>query len=130
MTTEIIAVFVIDRWDEEVIEEHEGAHIVRTDIGKTFSGELTGTSLGWMTMARAQEGSMAYVGFERIDATIDGRSGTFVLQHNAIGNAKGGEATWAVLDDSGTGQLRGIRGTAQIVRHEDGTHVFTLAYDL
>ncbi len=75
MTTEIIAVFVIDRWDEEVIEEHEGAHIVRTDIGKTFSGELTGTSLGWMTMARAQEGSMAYVGFERIAATIEGKTG-------------------------------------------------------
>lgn len=130
MTTQVTSVFVIDRWDEVVIEEHEGAHIVRTTMGKTFSGELTGTSDGWMTMARAQQGSMAYVGFERINATIDGRSGTFVLRHNAVGSAEGGEATWEVLADSGTGQLRGIRGTAQIVRHQDGTHVFTLDYDL
>ncbi|MBA2415722.1 MAG: DUF3224 domain-containing protein, partial [Geodermatophilaceae bacterium] len=71
-----------------------------------------------------------YVGFERITATIDGRTGTFVLQHNAVGNSEGGDATWTVLADSGTGELRGIRGTAQIARDENGTHIFTLNYDL
>ncbi|MBA2552302.1 MAG: DUF3224 domain-containing protein [Geodermatophilaceae bacterium] len=130
MITQVVSLFVIDRWDEEVLEEHEGAHIVRTSVGKTFSGEITGTSDGWMTMARAQEGSMAYVGFERIDATIDGRTGTFVVMHNAVGNSEGGDATWTVLADSGTGELRGIKGTAQIVRDEDGMHTFSLEYDL
>lgn len=130
MVTHAWSVFVIDRWDEEVIDEHEGAHVVRTAVSKTFSGDITGTSDGWMTMARAQRGSMAYVGFERITATIDGRTGTFVLQHNAVGNSEGGDATWTVLADSGTGELRGIRGTAQIARDENGTHIFTLNYDL
>ena len=130
MNRQVSAVFVIDRWEEAAIEEHEGADLVRTEVAKTFRGGIEGTSTGWMTMAKAQQGSMAYVGFERISATIDGRSGTFVLQHNAIANAAGGSATWAVLAESGTSELRGIRGTAAITRDEDGTHTFTLDYEL
>lgn len=130
MTDQANAAFVIDTWEEEVIEEQEGAHIVRTLVSKTFSGQIVGTSDGWMTMARAQEGSMAYVGFERIAAAVDGRTGTFVVQHNAIGNSDGGEASWVILAHSGTGELRGISGTARIVRDEDGSHTFSLEYDL
>ena len=32
--------------------------------------------------------------------------------------------------DSGTGELRGLRGEARIVVDEDGGHAFTLDYDL
>lgn len=133
MAAEVTSVFVIDTWEEVTLDEREGSEIVRTTITKTFTGDLVGTSDGWMTMVRAQRGSMAYVGFERISATMGGRTGTFVLQHHATGNADGGgdgNASWHILAESGTGDLTGIRGSGQIIRDDDGTHTLTLLYDV
>lgn len=133
MAAEAFSVFVIDTWDEVTLDEREGSEIVRTSMTKTFTGDLVGTSDGWMIMVRAQRGSMAYVGFERISATVDGRTGTFVLQHHASGNSAGGgdrDASWHILADSGTGELTGIHGSGQIIRDDDDTHTLTLHYDL
>jgi hypothetical protein len=35
-----------------------------------------------------------------------------------------------VVPDSGTGELRGLRGTARIVNEPDGGHTFELDYEL
>jgi hypothetical protein len=130
MTRQATATFVIDRWDERVLLEEPGIRLVQTSIGKTFQGELEGTSVGEMIMAGAQQDSRSYVGFEQIVAKLHDRQGTFVLHHDASMHRHGGSATWLVMEDSGTGELAGIRGTAQIHRDADGKHTFTLDYDL
>jgi hypothetical protein len=83
-----------------------------------------------MLMAQAQEGSAAYVAFERLDVRVQGRAGTFVLQHSASGTRDERSGTWTVVPDSGTGELRGLRGTARIVNEPDGGHTFDLDYEL
>lgn len=123
------ASFDITGWDEDVVIDEDGARVVRTRITKRFTGDVEGTSVGEMVMAHAQEGSAAYVGFERITATVEGRSGSFVLQHVASGTPDGGSAAWTVVERSGVGGLAGISGTGEIVRHDDGTHTFTLVHD-
>jgi hypothetical protein len=35
-----------------------------------------------------------------------------------------------VLSGSGTGEMAGLSGTAEITRHDDGSHTFTLEYTL
>jgi hypothetical protein len=50
------------------------------------------------------------MGNERVTATLDGRAGTFVLQHGAW---EGGQ--WGfVVPGSGTGDLAGLRGDARL----------------
>lgn len=122
--------FVIGRWEENVAVDVPGAKFVRTSIGKTFSGEIVGTSIAEATMAGGTGSWRAYVAFERFDVTIDGRTGGFVLLHDAWGDASGGSATWTVMPTSGTGGLEGITGKAEIARHDDGSHTFVLDYDL
>ena len=66
---------------------------------------------------------------ERVDGTLAGRKGTFVLQHS--GSMAGGEQNLAisVVPDSGTGDLAGIAGTLTI-EIEGKAHFYRLEYTL
>ncbi|GAA3414628.1 hypothetical protein GCM10018952_35900 [Streptosporangium vulgare] len=122
--------FTIDSWDPQPYDEGEGATLSRVHITKTFDGDLAGTSTTDIITAIAQvETSAAYAGFERFTGTAHGRKGTFVLHHTATSHAGGSGLSWTILPESGTGELRGIRGGGQIV-NEDGAHSFHLDYEL
>ena len=125
--------FEIDSWEEETYDENEGAKLTRTRLRKTFRGDVEGESTAELLMAyAAEEGSAAYVGFERVVGSVHGRHGSFVLRHTATSDASRGEASaaWSVVPDSGTGELRGLRGEAFITNEPDGGHSFILDYDL
>jgi hypothetical protein len=87
----------------------------RMTLEKRFSGDLEGTSRGEMLAVGTQvKGSAGYVAMERVHGTLEGRTGTFALQHNGT-MARGVPAlTIGVVPDSGTGALAGIRGTMVI----------------
>jgi hypothetical protein len=97
---------------------------------KRFHGPLDATGvvqmLGFMT---ATEGSGAYVAIERIVGTLEGRSGSFVMQH--AGTMDRGERALSVnvVPDSATGELTGLRGTLQI-DIVDGRHYYRFDYAL
>jgi hypothetical protein len=129
----LVASFSIDVWREDVALDVERCKIVRTHLEKTFRGALVGTSVGEMTMGHAGDGNSAYMGFERFDVSVrspghalDGRRGQFTLLHHAVGNAASRSGTWVIQEGSGVGELLGLSGTAQIERHDDGSHTFTL----
>lgn len=125
--------FEIDDWEEETYDEGEGAKLTRARLTKTFRGDVEGESTAELLMAyAAEEGSAAYVGFERVVGRVHGRSGSFVLHHTATSDGSRGEAsaTWSVVPGSGTDELRGLRGEARISNEPDGGHTFTLDYDL
>ena len=76
-----------------------------------------------------EKGSGGYVALERVTGTLDGRKGSFVLQHNATMDRGTPAMTVAVVPDSGTEELKGIAGTMTI-RIEGGQHYYDLAYTL
>lgn len=130
MTARATSSFVIDSWQEQPVLDGNGVKFVRTSIGKTFSGDLVGTSVGEMIMAHAGSDSLAYAGFEQITVSLHGKSGTFVLHHDATMFSGGGSASWTIMNGSGTGELAGLRGKAELTRHDDGSHTLVLDYDL
>jgi hypothetical protein len=130
MTMHTTGTFDIDTWQDEPYDEAEGANLRRAHLTKTFHGDVEGRSTVEMLMAQAQEDSAAYVAFERLDVRVHGRAGTFVLLHSGSGTRDERSATWTVVPNSGTGELRRLRGTAQIVIGPDGGHRFELDYDL
>lgn len=117
--------FEITGWEETDLVDGD-VRVYRTDVGKRFSGDIEGTSEAWLVMTITPSGPAAYVGLEVLDVSIGERRGTFVLKHDATATSGGQEASWVVVPGSGTGDLAGIEGTAQIERHEDGSHTFTL----
>jgi hypothetical protein len=106
----------------------EGSRLGRMSIDKTFRGELEGTSVGEMLTAVTHEkGSAAYVAIERVSGRLQGRTGTFVLQHTGTLDRGAQELAIITVPDSGTGGLAGLRGTMRIAIAE-GVHSYELEY--
>lgn len=131
MTMRAAGTFEIDSWDEEPYDERDGTKLARVRVAKTFHGDVEGASTTDLLLAYgAEEGSAAYVGFERVVGRVHGRTGSFVLHHTATSSPDGRSATWSVVPDTGTGELLGLRGEAEISIGPDGEHSFALDYDL
>ncbi len=101
------AAFEITGWDQAPYDEPaDGPPLTRATVRKSYTGALEGESVAELLTC----GELAYMGNERVTATLDGRAGTFVLQHGAW---EGGQ--WGfVVPGSGTGDLAGLRGDAQL----------------
>ena len=109
----------------------EGAGIGRMSIDKRFHGDLEATSHGEMLSAMtAVEGSAGYVAIERVSGTLHGRSGSFVLQHNATMTRGVPYLNIIVVPDSGSGELAGLSGTMTIVIAAGGHHSYQFDYEL
>lgn len=110
--------------------EAETAQLGRMSIDKKFSGELEAASTGEMlTVGTDVEGSGGYVAIERVNGKLNGKTGSFVLQHLGTMTRNGFSMKVTVLPDSGTGQLAGISGTMTITI-ETGKHSYAFEYAL
>jgi hypothetical protein len=102
-------------------------------IDKTFSGELEGSSKGEMlTGGTESTGAMAYVALERVTGKLNGRSGSFILMHNASmvkSDPSSGALQVVVVPHSGSGDLSGITGAMKIAI-EGGKHNYDFEYQL
>ena len=125
MTSTATASFALDKWEPQATDEAAGTEFARVAIAKTFTGAVEGTSTVEMLTA-SNATSRAYVAFERLDVSVDGRKGAFVLHHSADDTG----LTLKILTGSGSGELTGISGTASIEIDEEKNHTFTLTYEL
>jgi hypothetical protein len=102
---------------------HETSPLLgRLSIDKTFHGDLSATSTGEMLSARTSvENSAGYVAIERVNGTLHGRKGTFVLQHSSTMTRGEGQQSITVVPDSGTDELVGLSGN-MIIIVKDGKH--------
>jgi uncharacterized protein DUF3224 len=108
----------------------EGAKLGRMSIDKQFHGDLEATSQGEMLSAMTDvDGSAGYVAIERVSGTLNGRGGSFVLQHDATMTRGKQHLNIIVVPDSGSGELAGLSGTMQIMIAE-GKHSYEFEYAL
>lgn len=106
------------------------ATLGRLALDKQFHGALEGTSRGEMLSARTTfDDSAGYVAIERVTGTLDGRKGSFVLQHTGTMTRGQQQLTITVVPDSGTGDLAGLSGTMAI-RIAGGKHYYEFQYAL
>jgi len=102
----------------------------RMSINKTWQGAMEGTSRGEMLSARTPtQGSAGYVAIERFTGSLDGRRGSFVLQHSGTMARGEQQLVISVVPDSGSGELAGLTGTMTITV-ADGKHEYNFAYTL
>jgi hypothetical protein len=111
-------------------EVGNGVTTGRMMIDKRYHGALEGSGVGEMLSAMtATEGSAGYVAIERVTGKLNGRSGSFVVQHSGT-MARGAQAlSITVVPDSGAGELAGIAGTMRI-RIEERQHFYEFDYVL
>lgn len=108
----------------------DGTGLGRFSLDKQYHGDLEATGKGEMLTAEtAVEGSAGYVATERVDGTLHGRRGSFVLLHRGTMGRGGQHLSIVILRDSGTGGLEGIEGEL-VVTIADGEHRYALDYTL
>lgn len=107
-----------------------GVEIMHVRFEKRFEGPLQAHSVvemfGYMA---AVEGSGAYVALERVDGTLEGRSGSFVLRHAGAMERGAQSLLLSVVPDSADGELAGLRGEMRI-DIVDGRHFYGFDYAL
>jgi len=106
------------------------AGIGRFSINKTIHGDIEATSIGEMfTGGDPKKGLAGYVAIEFVIGTINGKHGSFALQHFATMDGNGPKMQVIVVPGSGTGELAGIEGTFTI-RVENREHFYDFEYAL
>lgn len=114
----------------EASDTAPGSILERITMAKRFEGDLSGSAEGEMLgVLTPVDGSAGYVAVERVTGTLDGRRGSFALQHSGIMGGDDPHHMVTVVPDSGTGDLVGTAGT-MVIRIEGGVHRYELRYTL
>jgi len=123
--------FQFTRWDEQPFSEIEGGpKLTHAQVSNRFQGDIMGESTLAYLMVYHDERRASFSGLERLTGQLDGRAGSFVLQHSGVFADGTVEATWSIVPDSATGALRGLRGVGSFVAREGQEQTpYTLEYD-
>ena len=130
MKTRICGEFEVAMAAQEPSQPAREAAVGRMSLDKRYRGELDGVGKGEMLAVQGEvKGSAGYVALERITATLQGRPGSFVIQHHGIMDRGEPSLTITVVPDSGTGELIGLTGRMGITI-EGGKHYYDFEFDL
>lgn len=122
--------FEIERAMLPSLDLGDAAQAAHIRFDKVFHGPLEATSVVHMlAVGTDTEGSAAYVAVERIVGTLDGCAGSFCMQHSGSMDRGTPSLSIAVIPDSATDALTGLRGTLTI-EIVDGKHFYVFEYSL
>ena len=125
-----IGTFEVMMKPEQLSEVAAATAIGRMSLSKVFHGQLEGTSAGeFLSAMGSEKGSAGYVAMERVTGTLEGKQGSFVLQHSGTMNSGVPELKVTVVPDSGTGELVWLSGTLKIDIVEKQHH-YEFSYSL
>lgn len=118
----------VKTWESIPFNTLGGPSLNEIRVTEDFVGDIVGEGTARMLQTLRADGSASFVAVERVVATLDGRSGTFVLQDEGTLEGTRVKGTWFVVGGSGTGDLAGLRGEggfeAELGRHAG----YTLSY--
>jgi len=122
--------FEVKMTPEALDAGENGSTLSRLALDKQYHGHLEGSSRGYMLSATtAVKGSAGYTAMERVNGTLHGRRGSFVLQHTGTMTRGAPHLSIVIVPDSGTGALAGISGNCGITITGD-KHFYELHYSL
>lgn len=119
--------FEVVSWDEDTYQKLEGERkLTKASVTQKFTGDLAGTgSVEWL-MSYSNDGKARFVGFQRIESTATGHTGSVVIESNGKFDGKKAAGTWSVLPGSGEGDLEGITGKGRFEAPMGGKPSYSL----
>ncbi|HUE76215.1 MAG TPA: DUF3224 domain-containing protein [Chloroflexota bacterium] len=117
-------------WQEAPYSETTGGpRLVRASVAKSFHGDIEANGTLEYLVVYLDDGSASFMGLEQVVGRIGDRAGSFVLRHDGTFEGTTARATWSVVPDTGTGELRGLRGEGGFVWGHGEAGVMTLDHD-
>jgi Protein of unknown function (DUF3224) len=104
-------VFTVTGGSEQTVRDVPGeVKLTRVSGTQRFDGGIVAKgSVEWVFLY-SLDGSARFVGFQRIEGSIDGRSGSLVLESTGVHSGGRSKGRWRVVAGSGTQALAGITG--------------------
>lgn len=129
MSNHIHCQFNIEKWDETPYSQNEnGPELIRASVTQSYTGDIDGEGVLEYLMTTFDEDFSTFIGTERVVGKLDGRSGSFVLDHKGTHESGVAKSSFQIVENSGTGELSGIRGEGEYEATHEKTS-FTLDYD-
>ena len=123
--------FDVKRTAMDMMDAGNGASFGRIRFEKRFHGDLEATSVVEMLSGGDPgAGSAGYVAMEHVAGTLQGRRGSFMLQHSGTMDRGAMLLVVSVVPGTGKDELDGLRGTMRIDIAEGGAHSYTFDYTL
>ncbi|WP_299574322.1 DUF3224 domain-containing protein [uncultured Shewanella sp.] len=127
MNLQISGIFQITSWEETTDIQHpDGAKQTSASITQMYSGALEGVSQPKYIMCYTADGVAVFCGYENVEVSVNGKSGSFVLQHD--GKFENGVASsrFMIVPNSGQGELVDIQGHGTFTSGEKGQAKYQL----
>ncbi len=121
MQSMLEGVFQVTGWDEKPYsEDSDGAKLTNAQVTQTYTGSIEGKSQVQYIMAHQADKSAVFVGMEKVTASINGKSGSFVIQHNGKFESGIASSNFVIVTGSGQGELSAIEGSGSYESTEHG----------
>ena len=106
-----IGKFTVTGGSEQIARDVPGEFkLTRVSGTQRFEGAIQGAgSVEWVFGYRPDR-TAVFAGLQRIEGSIDGRSGSLVLESTGEHDGKSSKGRWRIVTGSGTGELAGIEG--------------------
>ncbi len=119
MKISAMAAFAVTGWDEKTWDGQaasavQGEKLTQARVTYTYSGDLDAHSLLEYLMAYRADGTGVYTGLERVEGSLLGRAGSFILEISGTFDANGVRGEAVVVPNSGSGALQGLSGYAHV----------------
>jgi hypothetical protein len=127
------ATYSVKSWDRRAWHSGlaEGTKLYRLEVTHIYTGDIEGEATLQYLISQRGRREVNFVALERVDGSVCGQSGSFVLQR--IGTFDNGRVveTVVVVRGSGTGELSSLSGQATIehTQHQE-SYPIALDYEL
>ncbi len=117
-------------WEERPFAESEDApKLSRANGADLYHGDIEAEGTFEYLMMYRDDGVTPFIGMTRVVGRLGERQGSFVLQGSGVHENGGVRATLSVVADSGTDELKGLRGEGTLVWNQEEQRL-TLDYDI
>ena len=98
---------------EDELGTTDGIRLTHASGDQSFSGGIEGAGhVDWLLAYRADR-TAELVGVQRIDGSLEGRRGSFVLTSTGSHDGRTSHGRWTIVSGSGSAELAGISGDGE-----------------
>jgi hypothetical protein len=119
-----------NNWDEKPYSEVAGLKSTEAKIDIVMHGDLEAVGSNRFLMQYPSAETCHYAGYLVLTGTLDGKPGSFIIYETGDWTNGVASSRWEVVNNSGTGDLKGLKGTGSYAAEHDKSVHYQLHYDL
>jgi hypothetical protein len=132
MKRHVTGTFTFSGWAENTSAQAVGgARLGRASVSNTFTGALDAAGVVEYALVYTSATEGVFCGYEHLTGSVEGRRGSFVIEHRGRFTGDTVHCALTVVPGSGSGELAGITGGGSfIARRGEPSTTYALDYSL